>query len=82
VTWQGSATSPAEALDGSGIGGADISGAITAIYAWNAASQDWHAYFPGNEGVPGANDLQALETGRPYWIASSAAVAWVMPVSR
>ncbi len=72
VTWTGTdAVTPATALKGSG-GADDITSQVSAIYGWDAAAQRWLAYFPSGAGVPGANDLAALQTGSAYWIAITA----------
>ena len=69
VTWHGAdTTAPASALLGAG-GTSDITGKVTAIYGWDAATQTWRAYFPAGAGVPGANDLTALRAGAAYWVA-------------
>jgi hypothetical protein len=68
VTWTGDdGMAPGSALKGPG--GSDISTQVSAVYGWDAATQQWHGYFPGGAGVPGANDLAALKTGSAYWIA-------------
>jgi len=72
VTWQGADDiAPADALNGAGAakGGSDIAGDVTALYAWEAATQSWRAYFPAGSGVPGANDLVSLKRGQALWIA-------------
>ncbi|MGE5596647.1 MAG: hypothetical protein ACM3S1_11510 [Hyphomicrobiales bacterium] len=72
VTWLGANDIPVnDAISGTGANeaGNDISDQVTAIYGWNAASQDWLGYFPEGVGVPGANDLVTLETGQAYWVA-------------
>ena len=69
VTWLGEdGIAPGDAISGAN-GGSNITGQVTAIYGWDAASQSWQAYFPGGAGVPGANNLTALRTGQAYWIA-------------
>lgn len=83
VTWVGANNIPVgDALAGEGLndGGNDISDEVTAIYGWNAASQDWLGYFPEGVGVPGANDLLTLSTGSAYWIAIEGpdAVTWTI----
>lgn len=81
VTWSGEdGVSPAAALAGTG-GAADITSKVTAVYGWDAATQTWRAYFPSGAGVPGANNLVALEAGSAYWvaIAGPGPVQWVIP---
>ncbi len=76
VTWSGGdGVAPGAALNSaqSMAGG----GAVTALYTWDAATVGWLAYFPGADGLPGANTLTALKTGQAYWVAvSGGAVAW------
>ncbi|MCC7365777.1 MAG: hypothetical protein IT303_15540 [Dehalococcoidia bacterium] len=83
VTWTGSDDIPVEdALKGTGLneGGSDIFDQVTAVYGWDAAAQDWLGYFPAGVGVPGANDLTALEMGQAYWIAikGPSSVTWTI----
>jgi hypothetical protein len=84
LAWTGATTSTADALSGSGAasGGTNVSNDVTAVYAWNAASQSWLAYFPGGANIPGANNLTSLETGQSYWFAieGPGGVTWNMPV--
>jgi hypothetical protein len=81
VTWSGAdqvAVKDALAGTGAAQGGSDVSGAISAIYAWDATAARWLAYFPGADAVPGANTLQSLANGQAYWIAvnGSSPVSW------
>lgn len=81
VTWRGAdGVTPSDALKGSGAakGGSDIASEVTAIYAWDATTQSWRAYFPAGSGVPGANDLASLKSGEALWIAVRGpnAVSW------
>lgn len=84
MAWTGATTSTGDALSGSGAasGGTNVSNDVTAVYAWNAASQSWLAYFPGGANIPGANNLTSLETGQSYWFAieGPGGVTWNMPV--
>lgn len=86
ITWAGAdGISVTDALKGTGTGGQnpggnDISSSVTAIYGWNAAAQQWLAYFPSGVNVPGANDLTSLNTGQAYWIAITgpSSVTWTI----
>ncbi|MBK6563050.1 IPT/TIG domain-containing protein [Candidatus Amarobacter glycogenicus] len=42
---------------------------IGAIWRFDAATQTFKAYFPGSDGVPGANDFTTLQSGVGYFIA-------------
>jgi hypothetical protein len=42
---------------------------VTAVYGWQQASQSWLSFFPDGVGIPGVNDLTALQEGDAYWIA-------------
>ena len=83
VSWAGpDGVSVADALGakGAAAGGSDVTGQVSAVYAWDSATGTWLAYFPGAANVPGANTLSKLETGRPYWIAIAGAspVTWTV----
>jgi hypothetical protein len=83
VTWVGADNiSPADALRGTGpnAGGSNIFDRVTAVYGWNAATQQWLAFFPSGVNVPGANNLTALRTGEAYWVAITAPgpVSWTV----
>lgn len=83
VTWVGADNiSPADALRGTGpnAGGSNIFDKVTAVYGWNAATQQWLAFFPSGVNVPGANNLTALRTGEAYWVAITAPgpVSWTV----
>ena len=84
LAWTGATASASDALTGSGAaaGGTNVSNDVTAVYAWNAATQSWRAYFPGGATIPGANDLTTLENGQSYWFAINGpgGVTWTMPV--
>jgi hypothetical protein len=47
----------------------DVFSQVTAVFEWIPEQQAWHAYFPGSEGLPGANDLTVLHNGGVYWVA-------------
>lgn len=83
VSWAGPDAVPvSDALGakGAAAGGSDVTGQVSAVYAWDSVTGAWLAYFPGAANVPGANTLSKLETGRPYWIAVSGAspVTWTV----
>ena len=86
MAWTGATTPANDALSGSGAaaGGSNVSNDVTAVYAWDAASQSWSAYFPGGANIPGANDLTSLESGQSYWFAieGPGGVAWSMPLAQ
>jgi hypothetical protein len=72
ITWMGADNiPPADALSGTGAneGGTDILDEVTAVYGWEASSQEWLAFFPSGVDIPGANDLTGLREGDAYWIA-------------
>ncbi len=81
VAWTGANDAAlSDALRGTGAanGGSDISSMVTAVYAWDGAAGKWLAWFPGASGIPAANTLTTLETGRPYWFAitGTSSVEW------
>jgi len=83
ITWMGAdGIAPADALKGEGAnaGGTNIFNEVTAVYGWQQDSQEWLAYFPGGEDVPGANDLTGLSLGDAYWIAikGPASITWTV----
>jgi len=49
----------------------NVSGIITAIFRYNNAEQKFEGFFPGSEGIPGANDFSTFDEGEAYWIAKS-----------
>lgn len=84
ITWHGPDNVPVEdAVHGTGavLGGDDVSDIVTAIFAWDGAEQRWVGYFPAGSGIPGANDLETLEAGRPYLVAINATggAEWHVP---
>lgn len=81
LSWWGvEGISPADALRGTGLnaGGNNVAQSVSALYWWNAARQEWKRYFPGQESIPGLNDLTELRRGQAYWVsvAGSTAVTW------
>jgi hypothetical protein len=77
------------ALSGSGLSqvsgesadqASNVAAQVTAIYRWDAPNQRWQAHFPGSENVPGANDFNAFENGRSYFIAIAGpnSLSWVV----
>jgi hypothetical protein len=75
VVWAGQDGTPVSTALAASSG---IGGRVTAIFRWDSPSQTWKAYFPGSDGIPGANDFSMLNTNIPYWIAISAGapVTW------
>jgi hypothetical protein len=51
---------------------------VTAIWQFDAASQTYKGYFPGSEGVPGANDFTTLRKGVGYFIAVTTTTNWTI----
>lgn len=51
----------------------DVSGVVTAIWRFDAATQSYKGYFPGSENVPGANDFTTLRKGTGYFFAINVA---------
>lgn len=51
---------------------------VTAIWQFDPASQSWKGYFPGSEGVPGANDFTTLRKGVGYFIAVNTSTSWTI----
>lgn len=47
----------------------DVSASVGVVYRFNGATQTWEAYFPGADGVPGANDFTTLQFGMAYFVA-------------
>lgn len=47
----------------------NISALVGAIWRFNPATQTWGGYFPGSDGVPGANDFTTLQNGTAYFFA-------------
>src|SRR5262249_10567462 len=83
ITWEGAdGISPTDALkaQGKNTGGTDIYDKVTAVYGWNQSSQTWLGFFPSGVGVPGANDLTALQIDQAYWIAITGpdSVTWTV----
>jgi hypothetical protein len=69
MTWSGrDGAAPGDVVP---VAQVDSGGAISAIYAWDASAGRWLGYFPGTDGLPGANTLTALRTGQAYWVAVS-----------
>ncbi len=60
----------------------NIFSSVTAMFRWNGGQQKWEAYFPGSEGVPGANDFSTLSKGQAYWIATSTSGSIVWTVAQ
>ena len=47
----------------------NVSSFVTAIWQYNTSIHAYQGYFPGSEGVPGANDFTTLRKGVGYFIA-------------
>ncbi|MCC6387781.1 MAG: IPT/TIG domain-containing protein [Dehalococcoidia bacterium] len=58
----------------------NVYSSVTAVFRWNGGSQKWEAFFPGSEGVPGANDFSTFSKGQAYWIATNAtgSIVWTV----
>jgi len=82
LTWTGlDGASVSDAVRGTGVvGGADLSGRISAFYLWIAETSSYEAYFTGAEAIPGANDFATLKQGAVYWVAilGTGQVPWVV----
>lgn len=82
LTWTGlDGASVSDAVRGTGVvGGADLSGRISALYLWKSETSSYEAYFTGAEAVPGANDFSTLTQGAVYWVAilGTGQVPWVV----
>jgi hypothetical protein len=52
---------------------------VGAIWRFNPATQTWDGYFPGSDGVPGANDFTTLQNGIAYFFAlkNAGTVNWM-----
>jgi len=59
--------SAASALAGGATGTTNVSGVVTVIWRFDAASQTFRAYFPGHE-TDGLSDFTTLQRGVGYWI--------------
>src|SRR5262249_10564320 len=51
------------------LSGGNVFQRVTAIFRWDSNHQVWQAYFPGSDGVPGANDFSSFTHNMPYWVA-------------
>ena len=68
IGWLGQDNIPAaSALAGSASGTTNVSGVVTVIWRFDAASQTFKAYFPGHE-TDGLSDFTTLQRGVGYWI--------------
>ncbi len=47
----------------------NVSTLVGAIWRFDATTQTFKGYFPGSDGVPGANDFTTLSTGVGYFVA-------------
>ncbi len=69
VGWTG-ATPAADAI-------ADITGAVDALFTWDAAARQFRSYRPSLP--PSFNDLSELQRGDGVWIRVTRAVSWQQP---
>ena len=86
IVWTGADNKSIQAaLAGGTAGTNNVSGLIGAIWLFNPQTQEWGGYFPGSEGIPGANDFTTFRTGTAYFIAlksaSGAPVTWTAPAN-
>ncbi|WP_322797105.1 Calx-beta domain-containing protein [Tepidiforma sp.] len=86
IVWTGADNkSIAQAIGGTQQGTTNVSGLIGAIWLFNPQTQAWLGYFPGSEGVPGANDFTTFRSGTAYFIAlrptAPAVVNWTAPAN-
>ncbi len=63
VAWPGDNVSPAQAFSGNT--------SIKVVYEWNAATGEWHRYFPGLPAY--LNNLARLNKGGAYWVIANQA---------
>jgi hypothetical protein len=56
----------------------NVAALVGAIWRFNPATQTWGGYFPGSDGVPGANDFTTLQNGTAYFFAlkNAGTVPW------
>lgn len=56
----------------------NVAALVGAIWRFNPATQTWGGYFPGSDGVPGANDFTTLQNGQAYFFAlkNAGTVPW------
>lgn len=56
----------------------NISALVGAVWRFNPQTQTWGGYFPGSDGVPGANDFTTLQNGTAYFFAlkNAGSVTW------
>lgn len=62
----------------------NVSTLVGAIWFFQASTQTFKGYFPGSDGVPGANDFTTLTTGAAYFISllNPGTVTWTAPGSQ
>lgn len=74
IVWTGADNKPiSTALAGGTAGTNNVASLIGAIWLFNPQTQQWLGYFPGSEGVPGANDFTTFRTNQAYFIALKSA---------
>jgi hypothetical protein len=86
IVWTGADNKPiSQAIGGTAPGTTNIASQVGAIWLFNPQTQTWGGYFPGTEGVPGANDFTTFRAGTAYFIAlrptAPATVNWVAPAN-
>lgn len=56
----------------------NVSLLVGAVWRFDASTQTFKGYFPGSDGVPGANDFTTLQNGTGYFIAllNAGTVTW------
>lgn len=86
IVWTGADNKPVvQAMNGSQAGTTDIRGLVGAVWLFDAQTQRWLGYFPGSEGVPGANDFTTFRAGAAYFIAlrptAPSVVTWDAPAN-
>lgn len=82
IVWAGEdGIAPAAGL---AAGTPSLTGKVSAIYGWEAATQSWLSYFPLANNVPPAlQNLTGLETDEAYWMYLLEAVAdWTVPTNQ
>ncbi|GIW13476.1 MAG: hypothetical protein KatS3mg062_0915 [Tepidiforma sp.] len=86
IVWTGADNKPiSQAIGGTQQGTTNVSGLVGAIWLFDPLAQQWRGYFPGSEGVPGANDFTTFRSGTAYFIALRATaprqVTWNAPAN-
>jgi len=81
VVWPGAAVDPETGL---AAGTPDLTGKVSAIYGWIAATQTWLSFFPLEDDIPAElQTLTQLNTGEAYWVYLLEAVNdWTVPTDQ